>query len=93
MKLPIAFLPVVAIRNIRVVGVGPGGGGDADQPGHDVKDLALMQKVGTAIPMGRMATPEKIGHAVAFLAGDGASNITATTVLADGGLMHQRPGI
>ena len=88
MKPPIAFLPVVAIRNIRVVGV-------VATPINLVtmKDLSLMQKLDTAIPMGRMVTPEEIGRVVAFLAGDGASYITATTVFADGGLMHQSPGL
>ena len=46
-----------------------------------------------AIPMGRMANPEEIGNLVAFLADDGASYITATTVFADGGMMHQSPGL
>ena len=30
---------------------------------------------------------------VAFLAGDGASYLTATTVFADGGIMHSSPGL
>ena len=82
----------LAPHNIRVVGLGPGA---VATPINLVtmKDPALMQKLDAAIPMGRMATPEEIGSVVAFLAGDGASYITATTVFADGGMMHQSPGL
>ena len=40
-----------------------------------------------------MAQPEEIAAVVAYLAGDGASYITATTVFADGGIMHSSPGL
>ncbi len=82
----------LAPHNIRVVGVGPGA---VATPINIVtmKDPALMQKLDAAIPMRRMATPEEIGSVVAFLASDGASYITATTVFADGGMMHQSPGL
>jgi glucose 1-dehydrogenase len=38
-----------------------------------------------------MAEPEEIASVVAFLAGDGASSVTATTIVADGGIMHSSP--
>lgn len=41
---------------------------------------ALLKKLDDAVPLGRMAKPEEIGSVVAFLAGDGASYITATTI-------------
>ena len=44
-----------------------------------------------AIPLGRIGTPEQMGQLVCFVASDAGSYITATTIMADGGLM-QKPG-
>ena len=52
-----------------------------------------MKTLDAAIPIGRMAEPQEIGSVVAFLAGDGASYLTATTIFADGGIMHSSPGL
>jgi glucose 1-dehydrogenase len=52
-----------------------------------------MRVLDNAIPLGRMAHPHEIGEVVAFLASDGASYVNATTVFADGGLMHCSPGL
>ena len=52
-----------------------------------------MKTLDTAIPLARMAKPEEIASVVVFLAGDGASYLTATTVFADGGIMHSSPGL
>ncbi|HXB60529.1 MAG TPA: SDR family oxidoreductase, partial [Candidatus Acidoferrales bacterium] len=82
----------LAQHNILVVGVGPGA---VATPINLVtmNNPALLKKLDDAIPLGRMAKPEEIGSVVAFLAGDGASYITATTIFADGGIMQSSPGL
>jgi glucose 1-dehydrogenase len=82
----------LAPHNITVVGVGPGA---VDTPinKETEADPAKMKALNSAIPLGRMADPSEIGSVVVFLAGDGASYLTATTVFADGGIMHSSPGL
>jgi glucose 1-dehydrogenase len=82
----------LAPHDILVVGVGPGA---VDTPINKatVADPAQLSKLDAAIPIGRLAQPEEIASVVAFLAGAGASYLTATTIFADGGLMHSSPGL
>jgi glucose 1-dehydrogenase len=82
----------LAPHNILVVGVGPGA---VATPINLVtmNNPILLKKLNDAIPLGRMARPEEIANLVAFLAGDGASYMTATTVFADGGIMQSSPGL
>jgi glucose 1-dehydrogenase len=82
----------LAPHNILVVGVGPGAVATPINL-STMKDPVLMKKLDAAIPVGRMARPEEIASVVAFLAGDGASYVTATTIFADGGIMHSSPGL
>ncbi len=82
----------LAPHGIGVVGVGPGGVATPINR-STMDDPALLQKLEAAIPLGRMARPQEIAGLVAFLAGDGASYITATTVFADGGIMQSSPGL
>jgi glucose 1-dehydrogenase len=82
----------LAPHNILVVGVAPGAVATPINV-STMKDPALMQKLDGAIPMGRMAKPEEIASVVAFLAGDGASYVTATTIVTDGGMMQNSPGL
>ncbi len=79
-------------HGIQVVGVGPGA---VETPINvsTMNDPAKMKTLDTAIPLGRMAKSAEIGSVVAFLAGDGASYLTATTIFADGGIMHSSPGL
>jgi glucose 1-dehydrogenase len=82
----------LAPHGIRVVGVGPGAViTPINKP--TLEDPELLKKIDAAIPMGRMAKPEEIGSVVAFLAGDGASYVTASTLVVDGGLMQSSPGL
>src|SRR5262245_56084289 len=79
-------------QGVTVVGVGPGA--VATPINKDtMDDPEKMKTLDAAIPLARMAKPEEIGSVVAFLAGDGASYLTATTVFADGGIMHSSPGL
>jgi len=82
----------LAPHNILVVGVGPGAVATPINLGT-MQDPTLLQKLNNAIPLGRMARPEEIGSVVAFLAGDGASYLTATTIFADGGIMQGSVGL
>jgi glucose 1-dehydrogenase len=82
----------LAPHNIRVVGVGPGAVATPINL-STMNDPVLLGKLNAAIPMGRMAKPEEIGTVVAFLAGEGAAYITATTIFADGGIMQSSPGL
>jgi glucose 1-dehydrogenase len=82
----------LASHNILVVGVGPGAVATPINQ-STMQDPALLKKLDDAIPLGRMAKPEEIASVVAYLAGEGATYLTATTVFADGGLMHSSPGL
>lgn len=82
----------LAPHNILVIGVGPGAVATPINL-STMQDPALLKKLDAAIPLGRLARPEEIASLVAFLAGEGASYMTATTVFADGGIMHSSPGL
>ena len=82
----------LASQNILVVGVGPGAVATPINVAtmDDPAKLALLDK---AIPLQRMARPEEIARVVGFLASEAASYLTATTIFADGGLMHASVGL
>jgi glucose 1-dehydrogenase len=82
----------LAPHGICVVGVGPGA---VATPINltTMQDPALLAKLNSAIPLGRMAQPEEIANVVVFLAGDAASYLTATTIFADGGIMQSSVGL
>src|SRR5262245_25071681 len=77
---------------ITVVGVGPGAIA-TPTIAATMADPAKMKTLDAAIRLGRMAQPSEIANVVAFLASDEASYLTATTVFADGGIMHSSPGL
>ena len=82
----------LAPHKILVVGVGPGA---VDTPINKatVADPQALATLDKAIPLGRLAEPEEMASVVAFLAGPGASYVTATTIFADGGIMQSSPGL
>ena len=82
----------LAPKGIRVFGLGPGA---VDTPINKTTedDPVALQKLDSAIPLGRMAEPEEIGSVVAALASDAGSYLTATTVFVDGGIMQSSPGL
>ncbi len=82
----------LAPHGILVVAVGPGAVATPINL-STMQDPALLAKLNAAIPLGRMAKPEEIADVVVFLAGDGASYLTATTIFADGGIMQSSVGL
>jgi len=82
----------LAPHNVLVVGVGPGAVATPINL-STMNDPALLTKLDNAIPIGRMAQPSEIANVVAFLAGPGATYLTATTIFADGGLKQSSPGL
>ena len=71
------------------------GGGCRPNPIDEITlaDPVQKAKLESAIPLGRVAEPEEIARLVAFLASDGASYGTATTYVADGGMMQASVGL
>jgi glucose 1-dehydrogenase len=82
----------LARHNIRVVGVGPGAVATPINR-STMDDPAKLAQLDAAVPLRRMARPEEIASVVSFVAGDGASYLTATTIFADGGIMHSSVGL
>ena len=82
----------LAPHGITVVGVAPGA---VHTPIDEVTlaDPAARAKLEGAIPLGRVAEPGEIAHLVAFLASDNATYSTATTFVADGGMMQASVGL
>jgi NAD(P)-dependent dehydrogenase (short-subunit alcohol dehydrogenase family) len=75
-------------RRIRVNAVSPG---SIDTPG--LGDLLASSPAGeqrrkmisSAVPLGRLGTPDEIAKAVVFLASDDASYVTGAELFVDGG--------
>jgi glucose 1-dehydrogenase len=82
----------LAPHGITVVGVAPGA---VHTPIDEatLSDPVQKAKLVSAIPLGRVAEPEEIARLVAFLASDEASYGTATTYVADGGMMQASVGL
>ena len=81
-----------APHNILVVGVSPGAVATPINRAT-MDDPAKLAQLNAAIPLQRMARPEEIASVVGFVAGEGARYLTATTIFADGGIMHNSVGL
>lgn len=82
----------LAPHGITVVGVAPGAVRTAIDE-VTLSDPVQKARLEGAIPLGRVAEPEEIPRLVAFLASDDATYSTATTFVADGGMMQASVGI
>ena len=78
-----------ASKNVRVNCIAPGHIATPMFLGCWTKDeLKHLEEIG---PQGRLGRPEEIAQVVLFLASDAASHITATTIVADGGVTARIP--
>ncbi len=66
-------------EGIRVVGVSPG------VIATEIHEPGRLERVGPNLPMGRPGDPQEIANAIAWLASDEASYVTATTLQVAGG--------
>ena len=82
----------LARHNILVVGVAPGAVATPINVGT-MSDRTKLAQLEAAIPVRRMARPQEIASVVGFVAGGGASYLTATTIFADGGIMQNSVGL
>jgi NAD(P)-dependent dehydrogenase (short-subunit alcohol dehydrogenase family) len=83
----------LAPHGIRVNAVCPGwvDGGFTHQAMEASDDPASLVDMAASLhPLGRMASPADVAHAVTFLMSDRASFITGTPLFVDGGFMVQR---
>lgn len=77
-------------RGLRVVSLNPGAietemSSDTQTPDGQNATQHIAQHSRDMIPLRRWGTPEEIARTIAWLAGDDASYITGTSVVADGG--------
>jgi NAD(P)-dependent dehydrogenase (short-subunit alcohol dehydrogenase family) len=74
----------LAPAGIRVVSVAPTFV-DTPMTRPMFEDSGFRSEVLSSIPLGRLGAPDDVAAAVVFLAGEGASMITGTSLLVDGG--------
>ena len=95
LSLSYAAAGELAPRGIRVNNVAPGwvdGGFTHQAMEASDNPEALRAKACTLHPLGRMATPDDVAHAVVWLLSDQAAFITGSMLLVDSGFMIQHNG-
>ena len=78
----------LARYKINVVNVAPGAIATPINQ-RTMEDPEKMMALQREIPLRRMGQPDEVAKLVCYLASDDASYITGTTIVIDGGLMHQ----
>lgn len=67
---------------IRALCVAPGSIDTEALAGYGAEEVAAWER---AVPLGRLGTPEEVATVIAFVVSPGASYMTGTTILVDGG--------
>ena len=81
----------LAEHNIRVMNLCPGA--ILTPINTKVMTEQNVEKLNAYIPLQRMGTPEEVAKVIVFLASDGASYMTASSVVVAGGIMQHSPGL